>query len=198
MKYAEISKVYNHISLVFWSLFMFLIYCHSHWNQQSKKQHYLQHSFHNITRRVQGSIKIAKPTPPKSNISSITICFLWTAMNLWLFKRISVSRVSGENISNSWRACNRSYAQTCNFWAPSSSNTRSNWHIDSLTSSALFWKQTLHYHSSELRTELTNLYTLKQQQKVQEGWKCLRLVKLFTFLTNWATIVKELQGREQL
>ena len=85
---------------------------------------------------------------------------------LWPFKRISVAWGSGENISNSWEACNRSYAQTCNFWAPSSSNTCSNWHIDSITSSALFLKQTLHYHTSELRTELTNSYTLKQQQKV--------------------------------
>jgi hypothetical protein len=89
-------------------------------------------------------------------------------MNLWLFKRISVARVSGENISNSWQACNRSPAQTCNFWAPSSSNTRSNWHIDIITSSALFLKQTLHYHTSELRTELTNSYNLKQQQKVHD------------------------------
>lgn len=85
---------------------------------------------------------------------------------LWLFKRISVARVSGENISNSWQACKRSPARTCNFCAPSSSNTRSNWHIDSITSSALFLKQTLHYHISQLRTELTNCYTLKQQQKV--------------------------------
>lgn len=87
---------------------------------------------------------------------------------LWLFKRISVARVLGENISNSWQACNRSPARACNFWVPSSSNTRSNWHNDSITSSALFLKQTLHYHTSELRTELTNSYTLKEQQKVHD------------------------------
>jgi len=87
---------------------------------------------------------------------------------LWLFKKISVARVSSENISNSWQACNRSPARTCNFRAPSSSNISSNWHIDSITSSAFFLKQTLHHHSSELRTELTNRYTLKQQQKVQD------------------------------
>jgi len=167
MRSAEIGKVYNCTSLDFWSLFMFLIYCHSQWNQQSKKQHNMHCSFHNIKRRVQRSINMAKATPYKSNITYITIHFLWTAMNLlWLFKRISVAWGSGENISNSWQACKRSPAQTCNFWAPSSSNTHSNWHIDSITSSALFLKQTLHYHTSELRTELTNNYTLKQQKKV--------------------------------
>jgi hypothetical protein len=80
MKDAEIGKVYSHISLVFWSLFMFSIYCHSHWNQQCKKQHNMFYSFHNITRRVQKSINIAKTTLHKSNITSITISFLWTAM----------------------------------------------------------------------------------------------------------------------
>jgi len=197
MRGAEIGKVYSHTSLVFWSLFMFLIYCHSHWNQHTKKQHNMDCSFHNIKRRGQRSINMAKATPYKSNITYITIRFLWTAMNLlWLFKRISVARVSGENISNSWQACNRSPARTCNFWAPSSSNTRSNWHIDSITSSALFLKQTLHYHTSELRTELTNSYTLKQQKKCTTGWKYLHLVKIFSFLTNRATRVLEPQGRE--
>jgi len=167
MKIAEVCQLYNHTYLVFWSLFMSLIYCCSHWHQQSKKQHNMHYSFHHITRRVQRSINMAKATPHKSNITSITVCFLWTAINLlWLFKRISVARVSGENISNSWQAYSRSYAKTRNFCAPSSSNTHSNWHIDSITSSALFLKQTLHYHTSELRTELTNSYTLKQQQKV--------------------------------
>jgi hypothetical protein len=185
MKDTEIGKVYSHISLVFGPLFIFLICCHSHWNQQSKKKHNLQYSFPSVTRKVQRSTKIAKSAPHKSNITSIKICFLWTAMNLlWLFKIISEARVSGENISNSWQACHRSYAETWNFWATSSSNTHSNWHIDSITSSTLFLKQTLHYHNSELRTELTNSYTLKQQQNCMTGWKLLRLVKLFTFLTT--------------
>ena len=84
MKDAEIGKVYNHISLVFWSQFMFLVYCHSPWNQQSKKQHDLHYSFHNITRGVQRSTNMAKDTPHTSNITSITIHFLWTVMNFWV------------------------------------------------------------------------------------------------------------------
>jgi len=127
MRVAEIGEVYSHTSLVFRSLFMFLIYCRSHWNQHTKKQHNMHYSFDTITRRVQRSINMAKATPHKSNITYITIRFLWTAMNLlWLFKRISVAWVSGENIPNSWQACNRSLARTWNFWAPSSSNTHSN------------------------------------------------------------------------
>jgi len=170
MKIAEVCQLHNKTSLVFWSLFMFLIYCRSHCNQHIKKQHNMHYSFDTITRRVQRSINMAKATPHKSNKTSVTIHFLWMAMNLlWLFKRISVARVSGENTSNSWQACDRSPAQTGSFWAPSSSNTRSNWHIDSITSSAFFFKQTLHYHTSELRTELTNSYTLKQQQKVHNS-----------------------------
>ena len=98
---------------------MFLIYCRSHWNQHTKKQHNKHCSFHTITRRVQRSINMAKATPHKSNITFVTIRFLRMAMNLlWLFKRISVARVSGENISNFWQACNRSPAQTCNFKPP--------------------------------------------------------------------------------
>ena len=164
MRGVVIGKVYSQSSLVFWLLFMFLIYCHSHWNQHTKKQYNMHCSFHTITRRVQRSINMAKGTPHKSNITYITIRFLWMGMNLlWLIKRISVAWVSGENTSNSWQACNRSPARTCNFCAPSGSTTRSNWHIDSINISALFLKQTLHYQTSELRTELTNSYTLKQQ-----------------------------------
>ena len=80
MKEAEIGKVYNHISLVFWSPFMFL-FCHSHWNQHSKKQHNLLYSLHNIKGRVQRSINMAKSTPCKSNITSTTIYFLWLGIN---------------------------------------------------------------------------------------------------------------------
>jgi len=111
--------VYSQSSLVFWLLFMFLIYCHSHWNQHTKKQHNMHCSFHTITRRDQRSINMAKATPHKSNITYITICFLWMAMNLlWPFKRISIAWDSGENIPNSWQACNRSPPRKCNFKPP--------------------------------------------------------------------------------
>jgi len=119
MRGAEIGKVYSHTSLVFWSLFVFLIYCRSHWKPAYQETTQYALLFHTITRSVQRFITMAKSTSHESNITSITICFLWMAMNLWwMFKRISVARVSDENTPNSWQACNRSPAQTCNFKPP--------------------------------------------------------------------------------
>jgi hypothetical protein len=80
MKDAQIGKVYNYT----FSFLVTIYVCNVlSFPLKSAEQETTQFAllFHSITRRVPGSIKIAKATPHKSNIISITIRYLWTAMN---------------------------------------------------------------------------------------------------------------------